>query len=365
MAQNPPVSAFRRDNIDAIFNLGMIAIDMRQPKAAERCYDIAFPIIEGKIAESDDAFEWKLYYASWFVTVCRVFQQVGDKALLGKYFEKGKKALKEAIKLKSEFAAKHPEMMQVQHDLMVMYNDFADLSHANGLDEDAVSYYDNALAISGRLADAHKDQVAVAILPSICLERLGRLYRDKNDLKKAGEYFAQSLEARKKLAEKNPQDVRLLHDLATANNNMAALYADAADKAPAEDYLIGQLDALTKVNQLQPNEASVANVLDAIIALGDYYFITEKGKEALHTYQQALKVIEPLRSRQVSESLLNRIAGVHYKCGMSQIFLKEEKVGRDNLNIASQLWHQLLQATGNSLYKKEFDEAQKELNKFN
>jgi hypothetical protein len=50
---------------------------------------------------------------------------------------------------------------------------------------------------------------------------------------------------------------------------------------------------------------------------------------------------------------------------MSQIFLKEEKVGRENLNIASQLWHQLLQATGNALYKKEFDEAQKELNKFN
>lgn len=366
MAQNPPIDAFRWENCDAIFNMGMICMDMRQPKAAEHCFDVAFDIIENKMKQEAEDSDRKLYAASWYVTICRVWQQIQDKEVGKKYFTRGKQILQQALKHKAAFASQNPSILPAQHDLMVMYNDFGDLCHENDLREEAVAAYENALIISERLSAAHPDSIEINILPSITFDRLGKMYMDLKDLKKAEEYFRKSLDLRNELVKKYPQDFRLLHDLAGANNNMASLYGNAADKTPAEKYLIGQLDALRKVNELQPNnEHAVINLLDAILSLGDFRYILENWQQALDTYEEALKVIQPLLGKQVSEHLLNRIAGIHYKSGMAQIKLNADAQGRQNITVASQLWKQLTDATKNPLYQDQLNKAQDLLKDFN
>ncbi|MEG1585818.1 MAG: tetratricopeptide repeat protein [Bacteroidales bacterium] len=366
MAQNPPADAFRWENCDAIFNMGMICLDMRQPKAAEHCFDIAFDILEQKLKTEAEDSERKLYVASWYVTICRVCQQINDKEAGKKYFARGKQLLQYALKTKAAFAAKNPSIVAAQHDLMVMYNDFGDLCHENDLREEAQAAYENALIISERLATNYPEAIEMQILPSVTFDRLGKMNLDLNDLKKAQDNFQLSLDLRKKLAAKYPQDLRLLHDLAGAYHNLAGLYVNAADKSPAEEYLIGQHAALRKVFEAQPTaEPAIISLLDSIFALGDFYFITESWKKALETYEEAQKAIQPLLGKQVSEHVLNRIAGIHYKSGMTQIKLKEDGAGRHNISVASELWKQLSDATKNPLYKEQLDKAQELLNGFN
>lgn len=366
LAQNPPIDAFRWENCDAIFNMGMICMDMQQPKAAEHCFDIAFDIIDDKMKQEPEDSDRKLYAASWYVTICRVFQQIQNKEAGKKYFTRGKQVLQQALKLKATFASQNPSILAAQHDLMVMYNDFGDLCHENDLREEAEAAYENALIISERLAAAHPESVEIGILPTITFDRLGKMYMDLNDMKKAEEYFQKSLDLRAELVKKYPNDFRLLHDLASANNNMASLYGNAEDKTPAEKYLLGQLNALRKVNEMQPNnELAVINLLDAILSLGDFYYIHENWQQALETYEEALKVIQPLLGHQVSEHLLNRIAGIHYKAGMAQIKLNAEAQGRQNITVAAQLWKQMSEATKNPLYQSQLDKANEMLKDFN
>ena len=366
MAQNPPADAFRWENCDAIFNMGMICLDMLQPKAGQHCFDVAFDVLEKKMAGEADDSDRKLYVASWFVTICRVCQQINDKEAVKKYFNRGKQLLQQALKHKSAFVAKNPGIVAAEHDLMVMYNDYGDLCSANELREEAQAAYENALIISERLASNHPQGVEMRILPSVTFDRLGKMYLELKDNKKAEEYFRLSLDLRKNLSEEYPQDIRLLHDLAGAYHNMAGLYVHATDKKPAEAYLLGQYAALKKVYEMQPlAEQSLISLLDSIFALGDFYFIVENWKKSLTTYEEAQKAIQPLLGKQVSEHLLNRIAGIHYKSGMSQFKLKEDAAGRQNITVAAELWKQLLEATKNPLYKEQLDKAQELLKDFN
>ncbi|MGL4293883.1 MAG: hypothetical protein ACRCSQ_09940 [Bacteroidales bacterium] len=366
IAQDPPAEAFRWENCDAIFNMGMICMDMRQPKAAQHCYDIAFDILDKKLAEESQDSDKKLYVASWYVTICRVCQQITDKEGCKKYFSRGKQMLQQALKQKAAFASENPAIIPAQHDLMVMYNDFGDLCFLNELKEEALAAYENALIISERLASNHPEAIELQILPSVTFDRLGKMFAELKEMKKAEDYFRSSLDLRKKLTEKNPQDVRLLHDLAGAFHNMAGLYVNAADKTPAEAYLIGQREALKKVFEAQPmNEQPIAGLLDSIMALGDYYFILENWQSSLNSYQDALKAIQPLLGQQVSEMILNRIAGIHYKLGMVQIKLNEKGAAQQNMNVASQLWKQLSDATKNPVYQEQLEKAQEILKDFN
>jgi hypothetical protein len=147
---------------------------------------------------------------------------------------------------------------------------------------------------------------------------------------------------------------------------MAGLCMNSDRKKEAEEYLIGQTDALMEAYRINPMvEESIISMLDTSFALGDYYFTQNLWQKAGSVYDKALQAIQPLLGRQVSEHVLNRIAGLHYKIG--NVFAKVNNRGaaHQNISISAELWKQLSQATNNKLYKDQLDKAQELLNKFN
>jgi hypothetical protein len=176
MSQKPDSSAFRWDNCDAIFNLGMICMDMRQPKAAQHCFDMAFTLLQEKDKTEQPDSPRKHYYASWYVSVCRMFQQINDKETFKHYFEQGKPALQASLQQKASFAAQHPEIVDAQRELMVMYCDFGDLCHLSDCNDEAQAAYENSLIISERLASKYPDSIEMLIAPSMTHDRIGKMF---------------------------------------------------------------------------------------------------------------------------------------------------------------------------------------------
>ena len=111
------------------------------------------------------------------------------------------------------------------------------------------------------------------------LERLGFLYSDMRDYKKAETYHLQALEIRKKvLGEEHP-------DYAASLNNLGNLYSDMGDFKKAETYHLQSLAIKKKVlGEEHPNYALSLNNLGALYSdIGDY-------KKAEPYYLQALAI---------------------------------------------------------------------------
>ncbi len=358
MAQNPPLDAFSWNNVDAIFNIGMICVDMRQPKAAEHSYDIALDLLAKKIEKEPAESTRHLYQASWYVSICRVFEQINQKDVLKRYFDQGKSVLENALKMKADFASANSNIIMAQQDLMVMYNDFADLCYASGYIEEAQVNYDNALALSERMAASHQEDLGIQVSPTIAYDRLGRMYAEISDMAKAKEYFTKSLELRQELEKKYPQEFRLTMDIAGAYHNLASLYANSSDKKPAEKYLKLRIETVRKVYDAQPqNEQIVLALLDAMTSLADFYYVNEKFEAALEAYRNSEVVIKPMLGKQVTEYILNRIAGIHYKIGMTCNKLSKNEDVVTNMKTAAELWKQLSEVTKNPVYADQLQKA--------
>ncbi len=358
LTQNPPIEAFGWHNIDAIFNMGMICVDMRQPKAAFHCYDMAFDLLDKKVAAEAADSDRHLYQATWYITIARVCERINDKETMKLYFERGKSFIDQAIAAKTDFVAKNPTNLLAEQDLMSMHNEVADLAHACGMSELAKTHYDSALAIAERMAASSDEKLELLVAPTITFDRLGKMYAELEDLDQARSYFEKSLTLRQELEKKHPNDIRLIFDLAAAYHNMAGLYATQEDKRPAEPFLVAQIETIRKVSVAQPqNEHTILSMLDAIISLGDFYAMLEQWDKAMETLQQAQEVLKPVLGKQVSEHILNRVAGVHYKTALALTQLGKNEESQNNMKTAAELWRQLMDATKNPVYKEQFQKA--------
>ena len=358
LSQNPPIEAFGWHNIDAIFNMGMICVDMRQAKAAFHCYDMAFDLLDKKVATEAADSDRHLYQATWYITIARVCQRINDIDTMKLYFERGKLFMEQAIAAKTDFVANHPTDLLAEQDLMSMHNEVADLAHACGMSELAKTQYDLALAIGEHMAASYSDKLELLVAPTITFDRLGKMYAELQDIDNARTFFEKSLNIRQELEKQHPNDIRLIFDLAAAYHNMAGLYATQEDKRPAEQYLIGQIETIRKVSVAQPkNEHTILSMLDAIISLGDFYAMLEQWDKALETLNQAQEVLKPVLGMQVSEHILNRVAGVHYKTALVLTQLGNNDESHNNMKTAAELWRQLMDATKNPVYTEHFQKA--------
>lgn len=356
MSQDPKPSDFSLANCDAIFNIGMICLDMNQEKGAFFCFDNGFKILSRR--EENNTDETLLLLSSWYVSVCRACEALKNNDKLKDYFKQGKQTLKKAISSKATLAAKNPGLYQIDKDLMVMYNDFGDLSFAAQMNEEALAAYENALIIGERLSSALPDSIEMQVMPTITFDRLGRMYDTLKNTEKAESYFKKSLETRKKLKTKAPKDVRLLNDLAGSYHNLASFYLQNGRKNEIKPFLNGQLDALKDSFEALPSDQTVIPWIDAVLTFGDFLASENFIQESLRTFQDAIKDMQKLAGARVSEPVLNRIATLHYRTGKIQITIKEMAPGRQNLMLASDLWKQLLNVTHNKHYQESIDLAQ-------
>ncbi|MEG1615574.1 MAG: tetratricopeptide repeat protein [Bacteroidales bacterium] len=359
MELKPAADAFSWENCDALFNLGMICLDMKQTKAAEHCFDIALDLTDQKMAAEPENSPNKLLLASWIVTICRVFQQMQDKEAGKKYFTRGKLELKKAIATKANLISTQQNNTLLERDLMVMYNDFGDLCHENELKDEALAAYQNALIIGERMAESHPESIEMQIAPTITFDRIGKMYADLNDIKKSAEYFEKSLELRKRLSSKAHKDMRLLNDLAAAYHNMASLYLKFNELDKVRPNLVAQLEVMTKIYKANPTvENTIFAWMDSVTSLVDYYYNTEKFGEAEEVLVTALDEIKHFIGVQVSEGLLARIATLHYKTGLVQIKKENYTAAHQNVNASVMLWKQLFEATKNPGYEENLKKAE-------
>ncbi len=359
---DPQPAAFTWTNCDGLFNIALICLDLRQPKAASHILDKAFDVVTAKVNEAPAEENRKIYLASWYIRICRIFQQVNEKEECLKFFNRGKDLLKEVIKDKAEQASKDSENINIQRDLMVMYNDYGDLAHLNGYKEEAEAAYENSLVISERMADKNPDNVEIAIAPTVVYDRLGKMYSDLKDKDKGQVNFVKSMDIRKNLSYKYPEDLRLKHDLASAYHNLANFFITFKSMDQAESYIVKQNSILKEVYKKAPQEQNLIAYIDSTIGMGDFYFSQNSADNAIVTFGTILNDLKELFGQQVSEPVLGRIAAIHYKMGVAQLNKNEKEKSTQNIKVSIDLWNQLYKATNNSNYKISMDKATAVLN---
>ncbi|MBX3336947.1 MAG: tetratricopeptide repeat protein [Nitrospira sp.] len=108
--------------------------------------------------------------------------------------------------------------------------EYAYFLHTHNQFNAALPWYDEALHIRRRLADANPD----TYLPDLAatLNNLGYLYRNRHDIAAAQAAYDEALDIRRRLAAANPETY--LPDVAGTLNNLGILYRDRNDVAAAQ-----------------------------------------------------------------------------------------------------------------------------------
>ena len=350
---------FTWEDTETIFNIGFIALEMHQPKAAELIFNVTFNILDVKDKNEAADSPKKFYIASWYINVCRALLGTNNKEIGTAIFEKGKKVFVDTLKIKAQVNSKSQNQQAGDFELMNMYNDFADLCAAFDNKDQAISNYENSLVIGERLAENAKDNVQLLFAPSITLTKLGAFYASINDNNKAEDYFNKALTLRLELLDKNPKDIRLLNDVASSYFAVAQLIMSQPNKSDIINILLKRNEIIDRIVELDPeSENSVMLTMDSNIMIGDYYLSSEKLEDSAKAFDRARAIVAKMMGKQVSENILSRIALLHLKSGMLYEKAKKEKESQDNFKTAIQIWEQLYKSTGKEAYKANIEKVQ-------
>ncbi|MBS0177572.1 MAG: tetratricopeptide repeat protein [Nitrospira sp.] len=108
--------------------------------------------------------------------------------------------------------------------------EYAYFLHTHNQFNAALPWYDEALHIRRRLADANPDTYLSDVAKT--LNNLGTLYGNRHDVAAAQAAYDEALDIRRRLADANPDT--FLPDVARTLNNLAVLYGDRHDVAAAQ-----------------------------------------------------------------------------------------------------------------------------------
>ena len=349
---------FTWEDCETIFNIGFIALEMHQPKAAELIFNVTFNIFEVKEKAEPADSPKKFYIASWYINVCRALLGTNNKEIGIKIFEKGKKLFEETLKIKTQLNSKAENQKGADFELMQMYNDYADLSASYDKKEEAIANYENALIIGERLAATAGDNVQLLFAPSITQTKLGNFYATIKEMTKAEDYFQKALDLRLNLLKDHPEDIRLLNDTASAYFAMAQLIMAKPDRSKIIDILLDRNAIIDRIMKLDPeSENSIMLSLDSNLMIGDYYLSQNQTAESMEALEKARQTIQQLMGKQVSENVLSRIALLHLKMGMVYSKDGKDKEATENYNSSVSIWEQLYNTTKKEAYKANIDKV--------
>ncbi len=151
----------------------------------------------------------------------------------------------------------------------------------------------------------------------ICLSRLGDIYQQQGDFKKAVKFFELYNDLNRELFEVNPQSESLKNGLAISYSKLGDIYQQQGDFKKAVKFFELDNDLNKELFEANPQSESLKNGLAiSYEKLGSIYLQQGDFKKALQFFEEDLKLInELLKANPQSESLKNGLAIFYERLG--------------------------------------------------
>lgn len=144
----------------------------------------------------------------------------------------------EAHKLIAELAADNPDEPSYQRTLAAAQNELGNILLAQGKLAEALTAFQEGLAITDRLAKAAPGDAALQRDLTICLDKVGDVLKAQGNIAEAAKLYRESLDIRSRLVERDQQTAEWQRQLSISNNKMGdVLIAQGNPQSALDSYL--------------------------------------------------------------------------------------------------------------------------------
>ena len=155
---------------------------------------------------------------------------------LGNHFKKDKK-INLLYKEHKRLSAKEKQDDSSKRLLMINSAEIGNYHLQTGSLDDALFYYDKALALAESISKIRPDSIEAKRDLSVSLDNVAKIYLQKGEAQKALEYYRRSLTLRESISKIRPDSIEAKRDLSVSLNNIAQIYLQKGEAQKAQTLL--------------------------------------------------------------------------------------------------------------------------------
>ncbi|MDZ7404875.1 MAG: CHAT domain-containing protein, partial [candidate division KSB1 bacterium] len=231
---------------------------------------------------------------------------LGEGEAARQYYEK-------ALDIRAKLAQAEPNRADYARDLSVSYGQMGDLLRSLGEGEAARQYYEKCHEILSKLAAQEPNRADYARDLSVSYGRMGDLLRSLGEGEAARQYYEKDLEITAKLAQAEPNRADYARHLSVSYNNMGDLLISRGEGFAARQYYEKALEIAAKLAAQEPNRADYARDLSVSYdRMGDLLSSLGEGFAARQYYEKALEIAVKLAQAEPNRADYARDLSVSY-----------------------------------------------------
>lgn len=208
---------------------------------------------------------------------------------LGK-IDEAEASMRKGLELCDQLEKQGWDPVTLRQDRLAYYNNLGLILARSGRNAEAEGMYRKAIAFEGNIPDAAGDDFTQALFAS-AYDNLGTLCLATRRASEAETNHLKSLEIRRQLLDKEPNDVRYQNDLSVSNINLGTLYAMTDRPAQALPYLEESVQLCQRVRDEFPQVVIYQNALAAALNnLGGVYTLLGDNVKAYEAHERSLAI---------------------------------------------------------------------------
>ena len=180
--------------------------------------------------------------------------------------------------------------------LAMFYEKMGDICQALGNQNEAEKFYKEVLNITEQILNNSVNETEIIILKralSLIYVRLGDLYLEQKDLKRADEFYHKGVLI-SELIVKNTECADFRRNLSVVYGRLGHLCKECEDQKGAEDFYLKELTITEQLAEEINNEFWRRDLSDVYDNLGNYYIVNNNLEKAKEFYEKALTLRELL-----------------------------------------------------------------------
>jgi tetratricopeptide (TPR) repeat protein len=294
-------------------------------------------------------------------SLAKVLQKIGDFYSKQGHVEKTKDYYEQSLAVRFDLATKNADNDKDQNSLSEILNELGNISLKLNKDDRlnrAFDFYNKSLEIRKKMADKHPDDWDAQRLLSVSFNYIGRCFSSVAKFEEAKQFYEESLKIRRRNVDADGENIKIKGDLAVSLSHVGYIYS----KLNQHDKALSLYQESHGIREYlsSKDETNIGKKVDLSIVhaqIGDTYFRMSENNLALQSHQKALKIREQISTKYPDDlnykksvsTTFRKLGDVYFRTGD---FTNALKSYNESLKIRQDLFEQK-KSTNNFLVKQD------------
>jgi len=251
-------------------------------------YKLAHSILDSYIRTNEDNIPFVRYFSFCCCYIGRAYFKIGKAKIAINYFNN-------AIDKLEILISREPKNTDLKHDLVVAYNDIAQLHLDIMQNEMAMELFNKSIRIIRNIVATNPENQVYLNTLMQSLGHLGDINRSMGNFSKALDYFQESKKINKKLISYKPYNTNHRRNLSVQYNSIGRIFREMKEIEKALMNFKKSLVIIVELLAIEEHRADFLHDLSfSLNHIAHCYFALNQKEDALKYYVESLKIRKKL-----------------------------------------------------------------------